>query len=114
MGALTYKGYTARIEYDDEEEAFLGHVVNISDVVTFYGESVKDLHREMKTSVDEYLKVCKEMGKSPDKPYSGRFVVRVDPELHKRIDAARHTIGASMNTFIVDVLERAVSKAEGG
>ena len=114
MGALTYKDYTAVINYDADEESFHGRVLHINDVVNFYGKSVAELRREMKNSVDEYLKICEEEGVDPNKPYSGKFILRIDPELHKRIDMASRTIGVSMNTFIVDVLERAVSKTEGG
>ena len=67
---MKYKGYTATIEWAEEEDAFHGRVANITDVVNFYGRSVDELRREMATSVEIYLKFCTGTGKEPDKPQS--------------------------------------------
>jgi len=90
MGALTmdtntleYKGYLARIDINAHEGLFHGRILNIKDVVTFHGKNVKELQKEFKDSVETYLDMCAQLHQKPDKPYSGKFNVRVTPELHK-------------------------------
>ena len=82
---MEYKGYSARVEFDDEANIFHGEIINVRDVVTFEGETVDELRQAFKDSVDDYLEYCAQRGEDPEKPYSGRFVVRVEPELHKQI-----------------------------
>ena len=82
---MEYKGYFGKVEFDDEANIFHGEVINLRDVVTFQGEAVTELHKAFRESVDDYLEFCAIRGEEPEKPYSGKFVVRVDPELHKTI-----------------------------
>ena len=79
MNLMTYKGYAARIEYSDEDEAFVGHIAGIHDVVGFHGESVSDLRAAFVEAVDDYLEACEKLGRTPQKPYSGKIMLRVDP-----------------------------------
>ena len=113
MSALTYKGYIATLDYEEDTKSFFGRVVNTRDIITFHGASVADLQNEFQTSVDAHISFCEEQGINPSKPYSGRFVVRVDPNLHRRVEAATHVTGAkSMNAFVSEALERMVSEVE--
>lgn len=77
---MEYKGYFARVEFDDAD-IFHGEVINLRDVITFEGETVNELKQAFKDSVDDYLSFCAERGEDPEKSYSGKFVVRVEPEL---------------------------------
>ena len=97
---MTYKGYTARVEFDDENMIFHGEVIDIRDVVTFQGDSVAELEQAFHDSVDDYLAMCKERGEAPDKPFSGRFLVRVSPETHRRIHASAKKAGLSINAWL--------------
>ena len=97
---MNYKGYIGQVEFDDENHVFTGRVINTKTVITFHGETVKELEKEFKTSVDEYLKWCKEDGTEPEKPYSGNFNVRFTPELHKQASLGAKTIGLSLNKFV--------------
>ena len=83
-------------------------MINTNDVITFYGKSVAELRKEMRTSVDEYLSFCREEGQQPEKPFSGKLLLRTSPELHRRVamEAARHRL--SMNAYIQEILEKAV------
>jgi predicted HicB family RNase H-like nuclease len=85
-------------------------VVNTQDVITFYGSSVDELKAELQTSIEEYLDFCAEVGKAPEKPFSGKLSVRTTPEIHRRIaiQAARRRV--SMNSFVESVLKKAVSE----
>jgi predicted HicB family RNase H-like nuclease len=84
MNVLKYKGYAGVVEFDAEERMFFGRVVGLWDVLSFQGRSVKDLERDFQQTIDEYLDFCARMGKKPDKPFSGKFVVRLNPELHRQ------------------------------
>ena len=80
-----YKGYTAIVEFDSDEMVLHGRLANLQDVVSFHAESVGQLHAAFEEAVDDYLNLCRERGEEPDRPYSGRFVVRLDPELHRPV-----------------------------
>ena len=102
-----YKGYTAKIEYDESAGMFHGRVLGIRDVVNFYGHSVDELCKEFHTSVDVYLEHCEETGKQPDKPCSGQYHLRLPLETHRNVTIAAESSGKSLNTWIVEVVERA-------
>ncbi len=78
---IEYKGYVGVFEFDSEINSFHGTVINTNDVITFYGSSVAALRREMKKSVEEYLEFCREQERGPEKPFSGKLMIRTDPEL---------------------------------
>ena len=97
---MNYKGYIGKVEYDDENKVFTGEVINTRTVITFHGDSVKELETEFHNSVDDYLDWCLQDGIDPEKPYSGKFNVRFEPELHRRAAAAAKSLGMSLNSFI--------------
>ncbi len=74
---MKYKGYTGHVEYDDEAKIFHGEVLGIKDVVTFQGTTVDEIDQAFKDSVDDYLAFCKERGEEPDRPFSGKFNLRI-------------------------------------
>ena len=82
---LTYKGFSAAVDFDAEDEIFFGRIAGIQDEVGFHAETVSDLKQAFKDAVDNYIDVCAKIGKSPEKPFSGNVMVRIDPELHRRI-----------------------------
>jgi len=95
MELLQYKGYTASVEVDLEANIIYGRVLNLRDGIDFQAERVADLQREFEASVDEYLAWCAEDGREPDKPFSGKFLVRLDPALHR--EAALGAVRASLS-----------------
>ncbi len=105
---MEYKGYYAKIEFDEESNIFHGEVINISDVVTFEGTSVDELKQAFQDSIDDYLDFCAERGEDPVKPYSGRFVVRTNPELHKSIAIEAKAEGKSLNALVNEILSESV------
>jgi len=108
---MTYKGYIATVEYDDAAGIFHGEVVNLRDVITFQGISVEELRQAFADSVDDYLEFCAERGEEPEKPFSGKFVVRVSPELHRDLVVKSRLANKSLNTWIGEVLEASVATA---
>jgi predicted HicB family RNase H-like nuclease len=105
---MSYKGYTARIDYSDEDGCFIGHLAGISDLVGFHGETVAELRAAFKDAVDDYLETSERLNRTPQKPYSGKLMLRVPPELHARAAVAAQTSGKSLNQWATDILKRAV------
>jgi predicted HicB family RNase H-like nuclease len=103
--AMTYKGYDASVKFDEAAAIFHGEVINTRDVITFQGTSVRELQKAFHDSVEESLRFCAERGEQPDKPYSGKFVVRVSPGLHREIAVRAGREGLSLNAFVQQALE---------
>ena len=79
MKTMTYQGYAAHIEYSDEDACFVGHIAGIRDIVGFHGESVAELRAAFEEAVEDYLETCQKVGRPPQKPYSGKLMLRVAP-----------------------------------
>ena len=108
---MEYKGYFAKVEFDDDANIFHGEVINLRDVITFEGENVRELKQAFQDSVDDYLAFCAERGENPEKPYSGKFVVRLEPELHKNIAIEARKKGKSLNVWVKDVISKALKNS---
>ena len=108
---MEYKGYTGIIEVDESSDVLYGRVLGLRDVVTFQGETVAAARQAFQDSVDEYLAFCAERGEPPEKPYSGKFVLRISPALHRSLAMQADTLGQSLNTYISAVLARQASEA---
>ncbi len=102
---MNYKRYSATVEYDDKAKIFFGTVVNTQDIITFEGITVKELEKAFHESVDDYLVFCKESGKIPEKPFSGKFTIRISPELHEASCEKASQMGKSLNKFLEDSLK---------
>ena len=113
MGIMRHGDYLARVDYDAEIGQFFGEVVNTADVITFYGASVEELEREFSKSLEAHLAFCRKKGIEPGRPFSGRFNVRLLPELHARVSAAAAASGQTMNAWVAKVLEREAARAVG-
>lgn len=105
---LRYKGFTAKIEFSEDDGVFFGRLLGIEDIVTFHGASVEDLRAAMKETVEFYLEVEAHTGKSAKKQYSGKVMLRLPNQLHEKIAEAAATAGKSINEWGKDVLESAV------
>lgn len=107
--SMSYKGYTGIVTYDDEAGIFHGEVANLRDVITFQGTCVEELRRAFRETVEDYLAICKERGEEPKKPFSGKISLRIPPDLHRRISIQAKQSDKSVNRWITETLERAVS-----
>ncbi len=111
MNAFQYKGYLGTFEFESGDDAFHGEISGIRDVIHFTGRSVDELRQAFQEAVDDYLTTCADIGKTPEKPYSGRFMVRVSPEVHRLTESAAKVTGKSLNAFAAEALERAAKEA---
>lgn len=103
---MNYKGYHGQVTYDEDAKIFHGEVVGLRDVITFQGTSVDELEQAFKDSIDEYLDFCAELGRSPEKPFSGKLMLRLPPEIHERAAYTARDCGLSLNAWIKQTLEK--------
>ena len=107
---MDYKGYIGKVEIDEEAGILHGQVINIRDVITFEGLTVEDIQKAFRESVDDYLDFCTQRGESPEKPFSGKFVVRLPPELHRKAYIEARLVDKSLNSWVTDVLQSVLKK----
>jgi predicted HicB family RNase H-like nuclease len=101
---MNYKGYTGAVEFDDEANIFHGEVIDTNDVITFQGSTPDEIKQAFRESVDDYLDFCAERNEAPEKPFSGKLVLRMPSELHHKTFVAAKQAGISLNTYIVETL----------
>ncbi|WP_377290150.1 type II toxin-antitoxin system HicB family antitoxin [Rhizobium sp. SG2393] len=108
MTVMHHQGYEAVIEFDEDANLFHGEVMNLRDVITFQGSSADELKQAFAESIEDYIAFCRERGEEPEKPFSGQFIVRTDPALHRALTTAARRAGVSLNKWVTTALERAV------
>ena len=108
MNIMTVKGHKAKIEYDPEIDMFRGEILGLNGGADFYGKTPDDLRLEFKKSLKVFFDVCKEKGIEPYKEYSGKFNLRIPPELHAEVASKASAEGKSLNQWIVDTLDQIV------
>ena len=106
---MRYRGYSAAVSFDYETGVLHGEVVDTRDVIVFEDDSVAQLDEGFQTSIDDYLAVCAERGRTPDRPFSGRIPLRLAPEVHRAATAAARAEGKSLNAWLAETIERAAS-----
>ncbi len=109
MNTLTYKGYTARIDFDDRDNVFVGRLLGITDVIGFHADSVAALHAAFEESVDDYLEACAAIGKKPEKPASGKMLLRISPELHAAALVKAQSLNKSLNQWVTETLHKEIN-----
>lgn len=107
MNNMTYRGYTAHMDFDTEDRIIVGRVVDIDDIITFHGTSVAEFESAFKTAVDGYIHACEQLGQTADKPASGRLMLRVNPAVHAAAVKASARSGQSLNKWAEKVLGQA-------
>ena len=108
MNTVTYCGYIARIEPDLDDGILVGRVINTHDIIGFHGETISEAVESFHAVIEEYLEDCKQRGKNPNKPYSGKFNLRLSPELHSKVATEAEKAGKSLNQWVIDTLDHAI------
>ena len=109
MNIMTVEGYHAKIEYDEEIDLFRGEILGINGGADFYGKTPKELRSEFKKSLKVFLEVCEEKGIEPRRHFSGKFNLRISPELHEQLAIAAQAEGKSINTLAQEALRNRVT-----
>ncbi|MGI2027305.1 type II toxin-antitoxin system HicB family antitoxin [Endozoicomonas acroporae] len=104
MNMMKYRGYIARVEYDDEDRIFVGHLAGIKDIVGFHGSSVDELETAFHEAVNDYIAISEKTGRPLQRPYSGNLMLRVSPEVHAAAATAAEAKGKSLNQWASEVL----------
>ena len=110
INVLEYKGYQAVIVFDPDDEIFVGHLAGIDDIIGFHGTTVKELKTAFHESLDDYVETCRKIGKPPQKPYSGKVMFRIDPDIHAKAALAAQLKGISLNQWAEEVLGKAAAQ----
>lgn len=109
MNTLTYKGYTARIDFDDRDNILVGRLLGLRDVIGFHADNVAELRAAFEEAVNDYLDTCAQIGKDPERPPSGKLLLRVPPEVHAAALIRAQAQGISLNQWAAGVLGKAVN-----
>ncbi len=107
MNTFTYNGYNGAVEVDPKAGILFGRVLDLDAILTFEAETVRDAEHAFRDTVDDYLAWCAERGKQPEKPFSGKLVLRIAPEVHRDAVIAATRERKSLNTWLADVVARA-------
>ncbi len=105
---LKYRGYSGIVEYDSKGKIFTGEVIGLHSVITFHGRTPEEIEESFRQSIDLYIQMCEADGVTPEKPYSGRFNVRISPELHHDIAERAALDRKSLNEWVVNAFEKAI------
>lgn len=108
MNTMSHKGYTARVEFDERDNIFVGRVLGIRTMISFHGQTVAELRAEFEGAVEDFVRDCKEKGLKPQKPASGKLLLRVPPEVHGAALVAAQAAGKSLNQWATELLQDAV------
>jgi predicted HicB family RNase H-like nuclease len=108
MNTMSHKGYTARVEFDERDNIFVGRILGIRTIISFHGETVAELRGEFEEAVEDFVRECKEKGLKPEKPASGKLLLRVPPEVHGAALVAAQAAGKSLNQWATELLQDAV------
>lgn len=101
---LSYKNYNGTVEYSREDSCLFGKVVGIKSLLSYEGESVKELEQEFRDVIDEYLEDCRKRNVEPEQPYKGTFNIRISPELHRNIAVYAMEHGKSLNAVVEEAI----------
>ena len=108
MNTMSYLGYTARIEFDERDSIFVGRVLGLRSIISFHGQTVEELRGQFAAAMDDYVADCKEQGVTPERPASGKLLLRVTPEIHSQALIKAQATGKSLNQWATEAIQRAM------
>ena len=110
---MKYKGYEAHVAFDEEDRILYGRVLGTRDVISFEADSVDEIEHAFRDAIDDYLAQCAETERDPDRSFSGKLIVRMDPDLHRDVYMEATRAGASLNAWITESLEARIVDRRG-
>ena len=108
MNIMSHSGYTARIEFDERDGIFVGRILGLRSIISFHGQTVEELRGQFAAAIDDYVSDCQVQGVSPEKPASGKLLLRVTPEIHSQALIKAQSTGKSLNQWATEAIERAM------
>lgn len=110
---MEHEGYYGSVHYSDEDRVFYGKLENIGGLISYEGRDVDSLRSAFIEAVDDYLELCREQGREPERPFKGSFSVRVGSEIHRQTALAAKKRGMTLNAFVTEALKEASSRLTG-
>ncbi|MBN9429728.1 MAG: type II toxin-antitoxin system HicB family antitoxin [Burkholderiales bacterium] len=110
VSTMNHKGYVARIEFDERDDIFVGRVLGLRTLISFHGETVQELRQAFVTAIEEFLRDCEEQGIRPERPASGKLMLRIPPDVHGAALVAAQAAGKSLNQWAAKVIEEAARR----
>ena len=110
MNSMTYRGYTASMSFDPEDKIIVGRVLEVEDIISFHAESVADFEAAFHDIIDDYIVACESLEQEPERPASGKMMLRVSPEVHATALKAAARSGVSLNKWAEQALRLAGRK----
>lgn len=107
---MSYKGYTASMVFDTEDKIIVGRVQDVDDIISFHGESVSEFESNFRAAIEAYLAASKALGSAPEKPASGKVMLRIAPEVHAAALKAAARSGTSLNKWAESALGKAARR----
>ena len=107
---MEYNGYHAKVEFDDQDKIFVGTVMGLNDTLAFHGKSVSELEVSFQNCIEDYLDLCKEIGKQPEKEFKGIFNVRISPDSHREAAMDAAIDGITLNQFVAEAIEEKIER----
>ncbi len=105
---LSYKGFTARIEFNPDDKIFFGRVLGVREIIGFHGDTVKELMTDFHNAINHYLDLCRQRGEKPQKTYSGKLTLRLSPDMHANMATVAAHTGKSINKWVAETLEHVI------
>jgi len=107
--SMNYKGYYGSVEFSDEDNVFFGRIIGINDRITYEGDNVQTLRRDFEEAVEDYLEICAQMGKEPEKAYKGTFNIRIAPTLHRNLAIFSASHGKTLNATVEEAIREYIN-----
>ena len=107
---MSYRGYTASMTFDGEDKIIVGRVLDVDDIISFHGDSIAEFESNFHMVVDDYITACESLGGAPEKPASGKLMLRVAPTVHAAALKAAARSGVSLNKWAEQALSAASRK----
>ena len=111
INSMSYKGYAASMIFDAEDKIIVGRILDVDDIISFHGESVAEFETNFHAAIEDYLAASKELGSAPERPASGKVMLRIAPEVHAAALKAAARNGTSLNKWAEVALGKAARKA---
>lgn len=107
MNRMSYRGYSTAMTFDPDDKIIVGRVLDVDDIITFHSESVANFEANFHVVIDDYIAACETLGGAPEKPASGKLMLRVAPSVHAAAIRAATRKGMSLNKWAEEVLQSA-------
>ena len=106
---LEYKGYIAQLALDTDDNIIVGNTINTADIISFHGDTINEATQAFHDVLDTYLQTCEDESIDPSRPYSGKFNLRIEPQMHRELSIEATKSGKSLNELVASMIKESLS-----